>query len=81
MSTAAELKELLVSRLFLDIAPEEIQDDAPLADYGVDSFLLLESVVAIEEVFGIRFAPKDINAANLRSVSSLAALIAGKKAG
>ena len=42
------LKELIVERLFLDIAPNDIETEAPLADYGVDSFLLLELIVAIE---------------------------------
>ena len=44
-----QIKELLVERLFLDIEPQSIEDEKPLAEYGVDSFLLLEMIVAMEE--------------------------------
>ena len=65
------LKELIVERLFLDIAPNDIETEAPLADYGVDSFLLLELIVAIEETFGVKFAQSDIKADVLKSVATL----------
>ena len=68
------LKELIVERLFLDIAPNDIETEAPLADYGVDSFLLLELIVAIEETFGVKFAQSDIKADVLKSVATLATL-------
>ena len=32
----AELKQLIVERLFLEITPEEIDTETALADYGVD---------------------------------------------
>ena len=48
---AAQLKELIVERLFLDINPEDIEDEVELSEYGVDSFLLLELIVAMEEMF------------------------------
>ena len=75
----SQLKELIVERLFLDIAPEEIETDAPLSDYGVDSFLLLELIVALEEVFEVKFEQSDITADVLKSVASLAALVKSKK--
>jgi acyl carrier protein len=75
----AQLKELIVERLFLDIAPEDIETDAPLSDYGVDSFLLLELIVALEEVFEVKFEQSDITADVLKSVASLAALVKSKK--
>ena len=73
------LKELIVERLFLDIAPNDIETEAPLADYGVDSFLLLELIVAIEETFGVKFAQSDINADVLKSVATLATLVRSKQ--
>lgn len=73
------LKELIVERLFLDIAPEDIQTEAPLADYGVDSFLLLELIVAIEESFDVKFAQSDIKPDVLKSVATLAALVRSKQ--
>ncbi len=78
-SLESQLKELIVERLFLDIAPEEIETDAPLSDYGVDSFLLLELIVALEEVFEVKFEQSDITADVLKSVASLAALVNSKK--
>ena len=78
-SLESQLKELIVERLFLDIAPEEIETDAPLSDYGVDSFLLLELIVALEEVFEVKFEQSDITAEVLKSVASLAALVNSKK--
>jgi acyl carrier protein len=74
------LKELIVERLFLDIGPAEIQDDVELVEYGVDSFLLLELIVAIEEMFEVKFEQADITSETLKSVNSLAELIRGKRA-
>ena len=73
------LKELIVERLFLDIAPNDIETEAPLADYGVHSFLLLELIVAIEETFGVKFAQSDIKADVLKSVATLATLVRSKQ--
>ena len=73
------LKELIVARLFLDIAPNDLDTEAPLADHGVDSFLLLELIVAIEETFGVKFAQSDIKADVLKSVATLATLVRSKQ--
>ncbi len=75
-----QLKELLVERLFLDIEPTDIDSDTDLADYGIDSFLLLELIVAIEEMFEVRFEQSDITSDTLRSISSLRELIKSKQA-
>jgi acyl carrier protein len=74
------LKELIVERLFLDLDPATIQDDVELAEYGVDSFLLLELIVAIEEMFEVKFEQADITSETLKSVDTLAALIRSKQA-
>lgn len=74
------LKELIVERLFLDIDPADIQNDVELVDYGVDSFLLLELIVAIEEMFEVKFEQADITSETLKSVNTLAELIRGKRA-
>jgi len=80
MAIEVSLKELIVERLFLDIAPLEIETDEDLAEYGVDSFLLLELIVALEEMFEVQFEQSDITSETLRSVSTLVALIHSKKA-
>ncbi|MGI6356348.1 MAG: acyl carrier protein [Lentisphaerae bacterium] len=76
---AAQLKELIVERLFLDINPEDIEDEVELSEYGVDSFLLLELIVAMEEMFEVKFEPSDITAEVLKSVQSLVELIRSKQ--
>ncbi len=82
MATIQEsLKELIVDRLFLDIEPSEIDTDTPLAEYGVDSFLLLELIVALEELYDIKFEESDITADTLKSVATLTELIQGKQTG
>ncbi len=74
-----QLKELLVERLFLDLDPNDIESETPLADYGIDSFLLLELIVGIEEAFNVRFEPTDITSDTLRSIETLCQLVEAKK--
>lgn len=74
-----QLKELIVERLFLDILPAEIVNDVELSEYGVDSFLLLELIVAMEEIFAVKFEASDITAEVLKSVASLTELIRSKQ--
>ena len=75
-----ELKILLVERLFLDIEPHSIMTESALADYGIDSFLLLELIVAIEQKYDVRFEQEDINPDTLRSISTLCAKICERRA-
>lgn len=80
MATIQEsLKELIVERLFLDIEPSEIEDDIELSEYGVDSFLLLELIVALEEMFDVKFEQTDITADVLKSVTTLTDLVRSKQ--
>ena len=74
-----QLKELLVERLFLEIDPTDIETETELSEYGVDSFLLLELIVAIEEMFDVRFQQTDITSDTLKSIASLRELIESKK--
>ena len=80
MAIGETLKDLIVERLFLDLDPEEIDTDTALADYGVDSFLLLELIVALEEMFEVTFDQSDITSETLKSVRTLADLIQQKQA-
>ena len=55
-SIKSGLKALIVERLKLDVAPESIQDDAPLfggGEAGAEGGLALDSVEALEIVVGI----------------------------
>ncbi len=80
MSIENSLKEMIVERLFLDLDPSEIEDEVELVEYGVDSFLLLELIVAMEEQFEIKFEQADITTETLKSVQALADLIRSKQA-
>lgn len=79
MAIETELKELIVERLFLDIEPGEIEDEVELAEYGVDSFLLLELIVAMEEMFDVKFEQTDITTETLKSVRTMADLVRSKQ--
>ncbi len=76
-----QLKELIVERLFLELDPDEIEAETPLVEYGVDSFLLVELIVAMEEIFVVQFDQSDINAESLSSVASMRELILAKQSG
>ncbi len=68
----AKLKEMIVERLFLKVAPADIQTDASLIDaYGVDSVCLLELVVGLEEAFGVVIEDGDFDVRNFISVAAL----------
>ena len=75
MDTAAieaKLKEMIVERLFLSVAPQDIKTDASLVDaYGVDSVCLLELVVGLEEAFGVVIEDGDFDVRNFISVAAL----------
>lgn len=74
-----QLKQMIVERLFMRIAPEEIEEDKSLIDhYGVDSVSLLELVVGIEEVFGVAIEDEEFSVAHFETVSALATFIRGK---
>ncbi len=67
-----KIKEMIVGRLFLSVAPEDIIADASLIDtYGVDSVCLLELVVGLEEAFGIMVEDGDFDLRHFISVAAL----------
>jgi acyl carrier protein len=69
----SQVKDLIVERCFLSIAPEDIEDEQRLSDdIGLDSIQILEVVVGLEEVFGIAFEDADFDIANFTTVASIA---------
>jgi acyl carrier protein len=73
------LKKMIVERLFMKIAPEDIDGDKSLIDdYGVDSVSLLELVVGLEEEFGIAVDDADFDVEHFKSVSALSAFVQSK---
>ncbi|MDI6758538.1 MAG: acyl carrier protein [Candidatus Omnitrophota bacterium] len=59
MDIKVMIKEILVK--LLKIKPEELKDDVSLQDgIGVDSTEMVETVIALEKTFNIKFSPKEI---------------------
>ena len=76
-----ELKEMIIERLFLKLKPEEIENDKGLMDtYGIDSFSIMEIVVGLEELYGIKFAPGEFQLSLFKTIDSIAQFVRSKKA-
>ena len=83
MATAAELKpqikEMIVERLFLNVVPADIPNDAGLMEaYGIDSVNLFEIVVGLEEQFEITMEDDDFNVETFSNVNNIAQFVVGK---
>lgn len=87
VETSSELKQrikqVIVERLNLQVAPNEIKDDQPLfgEGLGLDSIDALELVVGIEQAFGVKIEDEAVGAKALGSVDNLAAFVQSKRAG
>jgi acyl carrier protein len=74
-----QIKEMIVERLFLNVAPGDIPDDADLMEaYGIDSVNLFEIVVGLEEQFEITMEDDDFNVETFSNVNNIAGFVAGK---
>jgi acyl carrier protein len=80
----SELKRLIVEALVLeDIAPDEIESEAPLfvEGLGLDSIDALELAMALEERFGVKIEDDpDENRRIFASVRSLAEFVSSQLA-
>lgn len=78
-----EIKQLIIDSLQLeDMAPEDIDPDAPLfiEGLGLDSIDALELGVALQKRYGISLsADSEETRRHFKSVRSLAALVASHK--
>ena len=80
-SVKDRIKQMIVERLFLDISPSDIADDANLMDtLGVDSVQIFELVVGSEEAFGISFEEDDFDITAFQTVDAIAAVVEKKLA-
>jgi acyl carrier protein len=67
-SVEQTVKEMIVERLFLQIEPNDIDDEAPLMEsLGVDSIQIYEIVVGLEETYGLSF--EDTEFQTVRSIA------------
>jgi acyl carrier protein len=77
-----KVKEMIVERLFLDVAPGDIGDEDSLPElYNVDSVNLFEIVVGLEEVFGVTLADEELSVEAFSTVSKIAEVVKRKLAG
>ena len=73
------IKDMIVERLFLKVAPEDISDEGDLnEELGIDSVSVFEIVVGLEEVYGIAVEDDEFNMDHFRSVKAIADFVRGK---
>lgn len=67
------IRQMLISVLDVQRAPDEIDPDAPLfgTGLGLDSIDAVEVVVSMEELFGVKLADDAMVRAQMRTVNSL----------
>ena len=76
----AQIKRMIVERLFLSVDPTTIADDAPLMEtYGIDSVALFELVIGLEEDFGVTMEDVDFQIDTFKTVNSIAAFVQEKQ--
>lgn len=76
----SRLKNMIVERLFLNVSPEEIDDDENLMDeYNIDSVNLFEIIVGLEDEFGIQLEEEDFNVETFSTVSNIAGFVQRKR--
>jgi acyl carrier protein len=74
------IKAMIVERLFLDVEPADIADDASLMEtFGIDSVALFELVVGLEDEFGVAMDDADFQIDTFRTVNSIAAFVQDKQ--
>ena len=75
-----ELKELIVSSLKLEVATDEIADEAPLfgAGLGLDSIDALELAVAIERRYRVSIPDEKVGKQAFASVKALGDFVGGQ---
>ncbi len=76
-TATSQVQDLLREQLLVDVdSPEE-----DLLSSGLlDSMALVQLLVSIEEGFGVRIALSDLQIDDIRSISSIANLIANRRA-
>ena len=79
----AQIKEMLVKNLMLQVTPEQIGDDLPLFGpdgLGLDSIDALELVVSMEKTFHVGVPNSDVAGKALRTVNTIHDYILEKRA-
>lgn len=75
-----DIKEMIVERLFLNVAPEDIEDEANLMEeYNIDSVNLFEIVVGLEEVFDVSMEDADFSVETFSTVQNIAEYVESRR--
>jgi len=75
-----QIKDMIVERLFLNVAPADIPDAANLMEaYNIDSVNLFEIVVGLEEEFGLTLEDTDFSTETFSTVDNIAAFVDEKR--
>lgn len=74
------VKEIIIKELGLNISVSDIKDEEFLLDGGlnIDSIMILEIIVELEEMFNITFNDEDINLEVFTSVGEISKFIRSK---
>ena len=80
---ALRLKNLIITRLKLEIEPDEIEDDQPLFGdgLGLDSIDALELVLGLEQEFGVKIEDEEVGVKAFASIDALVAFVREKGVG
>ena len=79
-SLALKMKNLIISRLKLEIEPQEIENDQPLFGdgLGLDSIDALELVLGLEQEFGVKIEDEEVGVKAFASIDALVAFVREK---
>lgn len=79
----AKLRDMLVDRLRLQRAADEIDPDAPLfgAGFGLDSLDAVELVVSLDTLFGVVIEDNALMRQQMRSLNTLVDLVVAHRSG
>ncbi len=79
----AQIKDLMIENLMLQVPASEIGDDMPLfgpGSLGLDSVDALQLVVALDKTFGLKIPDPASAKATLQSVNTIASAVERKLA-
>lgn len=75
--TFENLKNLILTELKSNIDPDAVTAEVPLFEggLGLDSFAVLDLVMAIEKTYGVQFSEEDFAVENFANINAIIELI------